>query len=358
MRAWTWPFLGAVIGTLGCSSSGKQSASPSQSSKAVAEALTTGVAFDHGLLKKGQLPAATATGVNVQPASEKLILQPSTGAIMALDVDNPDEATDPVKATLIQFEDNSSHVEVARGKADAGTSDAGAGAAGKVHLEESFKLGTDVCKDFCNKTFDVKMFMAVMLNSGKISQHATRTFTLDCTQDGNAANCDKPSDAGTKGTAGKPSPKVDAGKRDGAVDLNSPEERLGAAYAGFDKAVCGCSTLPDKASTYCGDAPVPLSVVDCIKARVQANKSMACVMGKVNCDVAAINALATTCASCSCNSNPNQMLGAALAAESGTGCKFAIPGIDTCMLSLGDAGVKDAGTKDAGAKDAGASACP
>jgi hypothetical protein len=360
MRAWTRPFLGVVIGALGCTSSGKQSSSSSQTSKAVAEALTSGVAFDNGKLKSGALPAATATNVMVEAASQTLSLQPNGSTLMSLVVDNPDESSDPVAATLIQFENSSSHVEVPRSKVDAGSSDGGSssGANGKVHLDSTLTLGSDVCKGFCNTTFDVKMFMAVQLNSGKISQHGTRTFTLDCKKDGDAAKCDK--DAGTKkGAAGKASTVADAGKRDASVD-NSLGEMLAAAYTAFDLAVCGCGTT-DQTNPYCDAAPFPKTAVECVKTQVNDNSSMACISAKVSCDVRAINALTSTCKSCGC-ADPNQMLGAALTGETGASCGFTLPGIDTCKLNLGDAGVKDAGAaKDAGlpgvtdaaAKDAG-----
>jgi hypothetical protein len=98
-----------------------------------------------------------------------------------------------------------------------------------------------------------------------------------------------------------------------------------------------------------------MTEVACIKTQVNMNSTAACVASKVACDVAAINSLANTCKSCGCT-NPNQMLGAALAAETCLGHAFTLPGIKTCMLNLGDAGMKmpaDAGSSDAGAKDAG-----
>jgi hypothetical protein len=357
MRAWNWLFCGFAIATLSCSSSDKKSAAPPQTTKAVAEALTTSVDFDNGKVKDGELPAATAKSVMLAESSEALTLQPSESATMLLDVDNPDEAKDPVAATLIQFEDSTSHVEIPRSKADAGMRDAGSSttASGTVHLDNKFKLGAEVCKDFCNKTFDVKMFMAVLLGSGKVSQHSTRSFTLDCTKDGDSARCDK--DAGIKkGTAGKPSTtKVDAGKRDsGGID-NSVGEMLAAAYAGLNAAICSCAPT-DKTNVYCDAAPFSMTEVACIKAQVNMNSSMACVSSKVTCDVAAINSLANTCKACGCT-NPNQMLGAALAAETCSSHAFTIPGIKSCMLNLGDAGMKmpaaDAGSGDGGAKDAG-----
>jgi hypothetical protein len=191
------------------------------------------------------------------------------------------------------------------------------------------------------------MFMAVKLNSGKISQHATLSLSLDCTNDGDAKKCDKASDAGTKKVTAK-----DAGKKDGAMD-NTQGAMLALAYNLFDRAVCDCN-MTHAADGYCTTAPYKKEKIDCIEQAVNAVSDKGNVRSKVACDVKAITQATQACtASCSTNCT-TQKVGDALRSEgSNAGCTLTIPALDACFAGglLGDAGTKDAGAKtDAGAK--------
>jgi hypothetical protein len=343
--------LASAILVLGCSSSGK-TATPQydNSSKAVAQALTTGLEVDNGKLKSGSLPATTADNVSVMSDSDTVTLKPSGTAIMSLSVDNPDESKDPVTAMLMQFQDTDQHFEVPRDKGDGGLDQNG-----KVMLMSMFKVDTAICKDFCNKSFEVTLQMAVKLDSGKISQHAEQSFTLDCTKDGDKNKCGEIDAGKPSGTGGKTSTKPDAGKPADAGTINDDAEKLAQQVVMFNLAVCGCNG--GMRASYCDPMGYSMSDVKCLTTA--ARKALDATTHKntrVTCDIMAVSNYVTMCQS-SCTTCTYQGLGDALRMSTTSACRMMpeIPGLDACMLKLGDAGMpKDAGgTADAGAKDSG-----
>jgi hypothetical protein len=336
MRAATWLSGMASLGLLACTGSGKTT-NPAGSavSKAVAEALTTGIAFEHGLLKQGAIPDPTATKVDLTPDTETLMLKPGGGELMSLEVDNPDEATDAVQALLVQFEADDRHIEVPRGTPDAGTPSGDAGANGRVTLEGSFTVDPGVCKNLCNQTTQVKMFLAAMLHKGGVSKHQMRSFELDCRDDGDATKCPKAADTGSKSDAGK------TGAAGSAADAGTAKAgaTLQAGYLTFDRAVCGCSTAADKTMTFCAVAPFSSAATACVQTTIDDPKNSAS-LPIASCYDRVIRALATSCKSgCTCDV---AMLNAQLASMCG-----ALPALDACGLGSGAA---DGGAVDAGAK--------
>src|SRR4051794_15238846 len=98
MKMGTWLGLAALLCAAGCSSSGKKSANQGDS-KAVAEALSSGIKIEHGKKLAGVIPKTTAEDVDVTQDDAPLTLAPGDDdAIMSLDADNPDEGDDPIEA--------------------------------------------------------------------------------------------------------------------------------------------------------------------------------------------------------------------------------------------------------------------
>jgi hypothetical protein len=219
--------IGIAIVALSCTSSGKQ-ASDSGPSQSLAEALSTGVKFDRGLFKKGPLPNPDSAAQKVKLTAEAatLGLKPGNSSIMSLDVDDPDDSTNPVQATLVQFEDSDSHVQV-RLPSNARKGDGGTGQNGVLHIENGFTVSKDICKNLCNRHLSSRLFIAVMLENGNVSQHAERDLDLDCTKDGDAKKCTSKS--------GNGSSTVDAGQGSGrAKDAGSAARRdAGGAASGM-----------------------------------------------------------------------------------------------------------------------------
>jgi hypothetical protein len=286
LAIWLTPALALGIGIASCSDSGKQDAAPNEkTSKAVAEALTTGAKFDGGLIKSGLIPKATADEVEISEDDPPLELSPGDSALMSLDVENPDEADDPVMATLVQFEGSDDHVEVAIGDADAGVPDGGAGESGQV--QTSFTLNDDVCETFCNKKFTIKMFQAIKLRGGGISKKIERTFKLDCTDDGDPDLCPKDDKADDGDDTGDDTTSGDDTGDDEPAATDKASDTLTSAMAAFNRALC--VDCQGKTQAYCPTAPFPkTAAVDCVAKIIDDNADNSSVKGWANCVAAGL----------------------------------------------------------------------
>lgn len=199
VRGWLWLSAIVLVPSLACG--GGSSKSPGKvASGAAAQALTDGLTFEGGVVKTGGLPDASNQKVTLDPGSGALALKPSESMLMPLDITNPDEDTDPVAATLLQFGDSNSHVEIPRKSPDGAMLDSGnmASANGVVHLEVKIGVGTNICKDLCLGRIQVKMLLAALLESGAVGQHAMRDVELDCTDGGDASKCPASGSADTQ----------------------------------------------------------------------------------------------------------------------------------------------------------------
>jgi len=168
--------------------------------EAVLQALSEAVNFEGGTVIEGALPDTTAPDVSIAPLSETVIMAPDADSIMAIEVDNPDEGSDPVASTLIRFANARSYIEVqassrkrpvdAEGDGDAGTGDAGdTSVATTVRIENPFTVAGDVCAGLCDKVFAVDVTEVSTLESGAVGESNTRTLALDCRTAGSASDC-------------------------------------------------------------------------------------------------------------------------------------------------------------------------
>jgi sugar lactone lactonase YvrE len=193
VRGW---LIGVAIGcatALGCGGGNKGSGiSASKVAGTTAQALTDGLSFSGGIVKTGGIPDASNESVTLDPGSSTLALEPSGSLLMPLDINNPEEDTDPVAATLLQFGDDNNHVEIPRKNSEAKNPDGSplaASAAGLVHLEVQIAVGSSICRDLCQGKLELKMLMAALLASGAVGKHATRDVELDCGLSGNPDKC-------------------------------------------------------------------------------------------------------------------------------------------------------------------------
>jgi len=197
--------------------------------QAVAEALTRKVDFENGLLLEGFLPDSTAPEVQLLPLEAELLMSPGDTSLMALELDNPGEAEDPVEATLVQFGDAAKdHVEVRRLQKDEPVE------GGLPRVENRFRVKDDICDSLCNKRFSVKVFEVAKTRSGKVGRHRERALVLDCSELGDASRCPN---GDQDDPISKPMTGGDSGTivgRDGGVVNRGPD-----AGAAFDAGAAG-----------------------------------------------------------------------------------------------------------------------
>ncbi len=230
--------IGSVLGALAAACGGDGGdGGGSGSEGSLAEALTTGVEFENGVLRSRLMPESDDGGERVRLAFESatLRLQPGQESTMTLDVENPDEDDQPLASLLLQFEGSKSHIEVPRGDNVSGA-DAGAG---DLHVELPFSVAADICEQLCDRRHASVLIMAVTLEDGSVSRHEERVIELDCRQDGDPDRCDgersePPPDAGSEptdgaapvqdsGAGGEPDASADAGTGDAGEAAAAPQ---------------------------------------------------------------------------------------------------------------------------------------
>lgn len=293
----------ALVATASCGDD-DDAAGPSaeQSAKKVATALTSNVLFADGVVELGELPDQSNDTVSLKQEDQVLSLEPDVAEILALEVDNPDEDSDPVAATLMQFEgDADHHIEVpgGQGDADAGTD----GGMGGIALK--FMVDGDVCSKLCDDTFTITMLQAVRLKKGGVSKHLKRTIHLDCSKKGDHAQCPK-SDEPSKpsgGSGGKSGSTKDAGTstagKSGSGSSAMMDATLGSELSknlnNANNALCNKCT-PFKGGTC--SAMLPADAIACVKEVVTANGGRSDASGKLNSITIKLSDMLAACTSC------------------------------------------------------------
>lgn len=178
-------------------------------SATVSTALLGNVGFEDGEVVDGEAKASTTGSVLIEPVFETVIVAPGTSNILAVEVENPDESSDPVASTQIEFQTNKGHVLVnastkraisqrrAGGAADAGTPDMADGGVpmeaegdGTLSLiENAFSVGQDVCDGLCNAFHSIEVHESSVLESGEVGVRSLRQLVLDCRDSGSADKC-------------------------------------------------------------------------------------------------------------------------------------------------------------------------
>lgn len=342
MKFGTWLGLAAIVCAAGCSSSGKKTANQGDS-KAVSEALSTGIMVEHGMKLAGVIPKPTATKVDVtQQDDAPLMLAPAGNgdSIMSLDADNPDEDTDPVTAMLMQFGDSNDHIEadVEASESDGGTADAGTTT---KHYEVKFTVDDSICKNFCKGEFEGVMVQALKLKKGGITKHVNRNFKLDC-RDKGAETCEADKDkGGGKKDAGED--KGGGGTDAGGGGSGGSEQPIGAVSTyssllrSFSTQACMCVMSKAK-PPFCEDDHAGLSqhAVDCVVGKLTDNQDDAAVKSWAACAGAWLKQTATPGCKASCS---EEDCGAAKAAAAADSCALLPDAVKTAIdgCKLGEA---------------------
>jgi hypothetical protein len=189
--------LSLVLYSTSCSGGGSKSIPSADTPSAAAQALMRSLVIAGGKVKRGGLPDASNQIAMLLPlATDPLV--PGGSTLMPLDVNNPDEASNPGQSVLMQFEGASDHFDVP----------VAASTDGPAQLDFQLSTKPDACKDLCNKTFTIAMQEALALADGTVSAHATHDMQLDCRDTGDAARC---SQGSTKSSAKKSTSAKDAG---------------------------------------------------------------------------------------------------------------------------------------------------
>jgi hypothetical protein len=218
MRSLSLPILAVlVLVAAACSDSGK---SENEAESSLAGALTKGVKFRNGLIKKGALGKADAARVKLSSTLKAMAMKPSGASIMALGVENPDQDENAIAATLMQFAGAEDHIEVPIDD-NAGAADGGA-SEDELEVQNPWECTEDICEHLCNRKFYTHVTIAIRLEDGSISEHRDRDVVLDCTKDGDPKQCtpdggDDEPDAATSDAAAPGDGAADGGTQDAAV---------------------------------------------------------------------------------------------------------------------------------------------
>jgi hypothetical protein len=194
------------------------------SPEAAAQQLTIKMEIPNSQAREGAIPDPTAGTVSLMPSTGTVMLAPGAPAsILALDVDNPDEDSNPVGATLLQFEgDDDNHIHADGSVAD-GT------------LETMYSVTDDACDGLCAKVYTFTMYQAVELEDESVSETIERTIELDCRDDGDPDLCgDGGGGAGGSGGSGG------SGGGGSGVDPNSLAGMLENSLNALTRELCDC----------------------------------------------------------------------------------------------------------------------
>src|SRR5262245_16206431 len=96
---------------LACGDDDATGEEPEGNPRGAVQALARGVSFDGAEEHSGGLPETTAPRARLLPP-ETVSLAPGEGSLLSFDVDDPDEADDPIAGVLLQFEDADSFSQV------------------------------------------------------------------------------------------------------------------------------------------------------------------------------------------------------------------------------------------------------
>lgn len=281
MRLRTWLALSALLLWTGCGDDADtdgDKGSKAPDTAQVSEALITGVSFKSGELVKGSIPAVSAQTVMLAQDDDVVRLLPGEAALMALEVENPDEGDDPVESILLQFEESDDHIEVTRETPDGGAAD-------PSHIEIGFDVSDAICERLCNLIYEVSMNQAVKLASGGVSRKLARVFALDCTDDGDPKLCaeDEPKDAGTSGgSAGR-------GGDTGSTGTTTAARELRSALNAANTTACMCAGTTGSS---CEDARFDGAAISCIETSVQENAEL---VGAASCLGNRVRSVASGC---------------------------------------------------------------
>lgn len=190
--------LAVTVMGVGCLTSNIDTISAEEEAKALAAALLSDVDFEGGSVVDGELPDSDADDLVIAPLSTQVVVSPGMTSIMAIEVDNADEADDPVIATLIQMKNASGHVEVpTQRRDDAAPMPPGDGdgdgdgdvAPTKRRIDNSFTAKLGICDKLCNKIFATEVSEVAKRRSGSIGKRNRRTLVLDCREAGKRNRC-------------------------------------------------------------------------------------------------------------------------------------------------------------------------
>lgn len=165
------------------------------------EALLESMDFGDGMKVDGEGAPSTRSDVVITPVVQTVIVSPGTSNVLAIDIDNPDEDSDPVVVTQVELQTDKGHFEVGvQGKTlggqqrtgDAGVPDAGtepAAAGAQIRIENHFEVAQGVCKNLCNTFHSVEVHESAVLGGGEVGARALRQLVLDCSGAGDPARC-------------------------------------------------------------------------------------------------------------------------------------------------------------------------
>jgi len=208
---------------------------PERDEELLAEALTAAVSFEDGTVIDGPLPASTRNDIGITPLEDVVIVSPGAPTrIMALIVDNPDEGSDPVASTLIQFANSRSYVDVeatTRRALDASTRDPSVTepsepSATEVVIENGYTVDANVCATLCDKIYATTVTEASVLESGAIGARSTREIAVDCRDAGSRDNCGASTDDEVSATLvdGEGSTRLPSGGGGGSAGVGGDGE--------------------------------------------------------------------------------------------------------------------------------------
>jgi hypothetical protein len=248
-------------------SSGASKLAVADTPTAAAEALMRSSTISGAKVARGGLPDSSNQVAMLLPQATDP-LEPGSSTLMPFNLDNADEATNPSKAVLMQFQGATSHLEVPR----ASSTD------GPAELNLDLSVGSDVCKDLCNRVFTIAVEEALKLGDGSVGPHAMQDVSLDCAKKGDPMRCAQTksggkggskSGAATGGHTGASGSGGTGGGSDGGSDGGSPTARDDAGQTSSGLLDGGLGLLD--AAALLGDAAVSLDFTCADKKHVPAS---------------------------------------------------------------------------------------
>jgi hypothetical protein len=172
--------LACVIACAGCSDDPKKKAGTTDA--VAAEQLTLAIEFEGGELVEGVLPPGTSSAASLAPFTTET-LTPGADALLGFEVVPVDAR--PSEA-LVQFGDADDHFVVDASAFMDDATDAGTASSRRITL--GYKVAASACRKLCDRQYELQVTQALRVNK-QVTKHAKSLITLDCSDDGDHAQC-------------------------------------------------------------------------------------------------------------------------------------------------------------------------
>ncbi len=147
-------------------------------SESAAASLTKALAFNNAGAEF--IPGAFPGDVSTASPQGEVTLGPGGSTTVSTPAANPDDPDDPVVASLVWMDGSDGFITLPSGGADSNTGGT---------LDNTFTVDPSVCDNLCDIVHDIKCYEAAQTASGVITAANLTTVLLECTGNGDPAQC-------------------------------------------------------------------------------------------------------------------------------------------------------------------------